>query len=215
MQRKLPIRSRALSAMVNSIMGPNGQLVHGSRISEIRHERAYERNNQLSQNISLHGIFRHACLFAYRNISSRRHSNRRLPLRDHLAQAEANTLRYLLDGNRIHSRDDHSVAQQVGHDTVLNDGKTTLCVPHMPQSLSIRAQNVYQPCNSYHVAMPCLQYVSWQRVTEDTEDEIVEEAVKTVWLHCFFDRFEKDLVASFGLDSYQHTRLRRKSPVTS
>lgn len=44
-----------------------------------------------------------------------RYSNRRLPLRGHLAQAEANTLRYLLDGNRIHSRDDHSIAQQVGY----------------------------------------------------------------------------------------------------
>merc|ERR1719174_386762 len=38
--------------------------------------------------------------------------NRRLPLRGHLAQAEANTLRYLLGGNRIYTRDDHAMAQQ-------------------------------------------------------------------------------------------------------
>jgi ferredoxin len=36
----------------------------------------------------------------------------RLPLRGHLAQAEANALSYLLEGNRIHDRDTHAVAQQ-------------------------------------------------------------------------------------------------------
>ena len=43
----------------------------------------------------------------------RRYPDRRMPLRGHLAQAEANTLRYLLDGNRIYTRDDHAKAQQV------------------------------------------------------------------------------------------------------